>query len=124
MRLQDTHKNILALCADDDTGFWLVVKTIANGAYSFEKLPEWVRPKTIEVLRDLLQSGLIEAGNFESQNSGSYKFQPILLPTDEVIKYIEREWDELRKLPNIGDICWFRATLAGKQMADELGLKA
>jgi len=123
MELQEIHKEMLALCAHDYLGFWLVVKRVAKDAYS-DTLPEWVRPKTLEAIRYLLQSGLIEAGNFEHEDSGSYKFQPMLLPVDEVIRYIEREWDELGRTPNISDICWFIATSLGKQLANDLGLRA
>lgn len=122
MELQEIHKEILALCAHDYLGFWLVVKRVAKDAYS-DKLPEWVRPKTLEAIRYLLQSRLIEAGNFEHKDSGSYKFQPMLLPVDEVIRYIEREWDELGRTPNISDICWFIATSLGEQLANDLGLR-
>ncbi len=123
MELQDIHKKILALCAYDYTGLWLVITRVNKDAYSLDKLPEWVHQKTIEVIRYLLQSGLIETGNFEAEDSGGFKFQPIPLPIDEVIKYIEREWDELGRTPNIGDVCWFRATPIGKQLAHDLGLK-
>lgn len=123
MDFQDIHKEILGLCADDDIGLWLIIKRVAKDDYIIDSVPEWGRQKTLEVLRDLLQNGLIGAGNFQAKDSGGYEFQPLKLSTDEVINYIEREWDELGKTPNIGDICWFRATLAGEKLADDLGLK-
>ncbi len=124
MELEDIHKKLLADCAYDDMGLWVVVSYVSDDAFSDDSMPEWVRQKTLEVIRFLLQKGLIEAGNFEHEDSGGYRFQPMLLPVDKVINYIEREWDELGRAPNIGDICWFRATPAGKKLAGELGLKA
>jgi hypothetical protein len=120
MELQDIHKAILAECAYDDVGLWAIVWDVNQGPYGSEaRLPEWVRQKTIETIRDLLQSGLIEAGN-----PNGPKFQSVSSSVDETIAYIEREWDRLGRAPNIGDVCWFRATPAGEQLAHELNLRA
>jgi hypothetical protein len=61
-----------------------------------------------------LSDELIEAGNFEVGESDKYIFIPMRLPANEKIDFIQKEWDELGKTPNIGDVCWFRATPAGK----------
>ncbi len=124
MGIQDIHKEILELCIDDGVGFWLILKRISKDTYALDSVPEWAHQKTVAVIKDLMQSGLIEAGNFVSDDSGSFKFEPILLSVDEVITYIEQEWDKLGKSPNIGDVCWFKLTLSGKQLANELGLRA
>jgi hypothetical protein len=117
MELQEIHKEILDLCNDDDTGLWLIIKRVAKDAYSLNNLPVWVRLKTIEVLSDLLGNGLIEAGY-----PNGPKFRPISLSADEAIAYIQQEWDKLERVPNIGDICWFRATSSGEHLAEDLGL--
>lgn len=124
MDIQDTHKEILELCIGDGVGFWLILKRISKDTYALDSVPEWVRQKTMTVIKDLMQSRLIEAGHFDPDDTGGFRFRPILLSVDEVIKYIEQEWDRLEKTPNIGDVCWFRLTLAGKQLTSELGLKA
>ena len=117
MELQDIHKDILALCAADETGLWLIIKRVAKDQYSLEQLPTWVQSKTIEVIGDLLRKGLIEVGNPNGPT-----FEPISDSLEETIAFIEREWDKLGKTPNIGDLCWVRATSAGEQLARELDL--
>lgn len=117
MELQEMHKEILGLCADDDTGLWLIIKRVSKDAYSISSVPDWVRQKTLTLIRDLLQGQLIEAGN-----PNGPKFQSLFSSVPETITYIETEWDKLGKTPNIGDICWFRATPAGEQLARELHL--
>jgi len=120
MELQEIHKDILAECADDDMGLWAIIRRVYQGPYSYHaRLPEWVRQKTIEIVRDFLQDQLIEAGNPNGPT-----FQPLSASVDEIIAYIEREGDQLGRTPNIGDVCWFRATSAGKKLANDLDLKA
>ena len=114
MKLQNIHQEILMLCADDYTGLWLVVRTISKDAYPLDAMPDWVRQQALKVIKDLLQTELVEVGNFEAE---SFKFQPLLLSAEETISYIQREWDELGRAPTIGDICWFRATPAGEKLA-------
>ncbi|HET9909552.1 MAG TPA: hypothetical protein VFQ23_23090 [Anaerolineales bacterium] len=115
MKLQNIEKEILGLCVDDDTGFWLIIKRIAKDSYSIVSVPESVRKKTMEVIRHLLQNQLIVAGN-----PNGPKFRACSLSTPDLIAYIVQEWDKLGSTPNIGDICWFRATPAGEKLAREL----
>jgi len=115
MNLPVIHKEILKLCADDDTGLWLIIKRVAEDAYSIVSVPDWVRQKTMEVIRDLLENELIVAGN-----PNGPKFQPLFSSVPETMTYIEQEWAKLGKTPNIGDVCWFRATPPGEQLASEL----
>ena len=117
MNLQDIHKEILTLCVDDYTGLWLVVRSISKDAYPLDAMPKWVRQQAIQVIEDLLRAGLIEAGNFEPK---SFEFQTITLTTDETINYIQHQWDELGRAPTIGDVCWFQATAAGEQLAQQI----
>lgn len=109
MKLQKIHKLILVECTQDNVGLWSIIWKVNQGGYAYtSKLPARIRLRTIEIIRDLLQDHLVEAGNL----SGS-KFHPLTLSVDETIAYIEQEWDKLGRTPNIGDICWFRATPAG-----------
>lgn len=119
MELQDIHKEVLMLCADDDTGLWLVLRRICGDEYYFGTIPDWLRQKAMSIIHDLLSDGLIEAGNFEGEVSGKYKFVPMLLPADEITKFIEQESNDLGKTPNMGDVCWFRATEFGEKLAKE-----
>jgi hypothetical protein len=76
----------------------------------------------MNIIRDMLKDNLIMAGNFEKEDTGKYEFVPILLPVDRIIEFIEHEWASLGKTPNIGEVCWFRATASGENLAKELNL--
>ena len=118
MDLNDLKKDILCECAHDDVGLWSILRTISANLYFAEKLPEWVQPKALQIIRDLVDEGLIEAGNPNGPT-----FRAISPITDETLAFIVREWDALGRTPNLGDVCWFRATLKGKQLSDDLGLE-
>ena len=120
MELQAIHKTIIKLCADDDIGLWHLLKQICGDEYYWSTIPDWLRQDAMNIIRDLLDSSLIQAGNFEREETGVHKWVPILLPADEIIKFIEQEWNFLGKTPNMGDVCWFRATESGEKFVKEL----
>jgi hypothetical protein len=120
MEIQDAHKEILALCANDDTGLWLVLRRICGDEYYFGTIPHWLRQKAINIIRDLLSSGLIVAGNFEVGELEKHRFIPMLIPVNEIVEFIEQEWNSLGRTPSLGDICWFRATETGENFAKTL----
>ena len=118
MKLTDLHKEILAICVDDYAAFGLITKRISKDVYYLDPLPTWARRKTIDLLRDLLKHGLIIAGHLGGPNEP--EFTEISLTVDEIVAFIEAEWDKLNRTPDIGDICWFNATVAGEQVSKEL----
>lgn len=123
MDLSAKHKEILGECAYDHVGLWSVIRTIDDNAYWEGLLPASVRSEVMQLIRDLLEHGLIEAGNFAPDREAQAGWLPISGSTDTVIAAIARAWDELDRTPNIGDVCWFTATPAGKKLAEELDLK-
>lgn len=72
MKLQNLHLEILASCAYDDVGLWVIVRIVSEEEYFANKLPEWVRQKTLQIIRDLLEEGLIEAGKFHGMIYNTY----------------------------------------------------
>lgn len=146
MELTDLHKQIIVECADDDIGLWSILWSINGGGYSTRHpLAKGVREKAIEIIHDLLESGLIEPGFprlpdhaeqelrslqqkkpiptdaiFELLNNNPPKWEPRVFSAGATINYIQREWDSLGQDPNIGDIIWFRATPAGERLAQTL----
>jgi hypothetical protein len=117
MVYQDLEKEILYLCSDDETELWLIINRVSKYSYNATIDSKLVREKTIEIIRKFLTDDLIEVGN-----PNELSFEKLLLSVDETIAYIEEEWNKLSKTPNLGDICWFRATPKGEQVAHELGL--
>ncbi len=63
MKLTDLHKSIIIECAHDDVGLWSILRQINGGGYSRNApLAKGVREKAIEIIRELLENGFIEAG--------------------------------------------------------------
>src|SRR5688572_24763410 len=143
MQLTDLHKEIVMECASDETGLWAILWILNGGGYSANApLAKGVKEKAIEIIHDLLQGGLIEAGfpelpehvqtqlqELQQQNPRPMRaidellknnlpsWKPLSYSVSDTIAYIQREWDGLGRDPNIGDIIWFRATAAGERLA-------
>ena len=117
MQLTDSQKEILDYCVDDFTGLWLFVKVISRNLDidEFDDLPEWIQPKVLDTIRSMLQLKLIEAGTIQKK-----KFVPFTNTVDEIITYIENEWNLLPRRPTLGDVCWFVSTPLGEQLAKDL----
>jgi hypothetical protein len=69
----------------------------------------------------MLQYGWLVLGR-PIDRDGEVIFQLYSMSVAETITFIENEWYKLERLPNLGEICWFRATPAGMQLANDLGL--
>jgi len=132
--LSDLHKEILIRCSDDDVGLWEVVRVVVRdfvrqqpGGSEFLELiystntgdgsqlvereraidPNLVRERVLQVIRDLLDAGLIDAGFPGKQGTWeSWNLSPA-----ETMRRIEAEWDALGHPPTIGDIVWFISTI-------------
>lgn len=136
MRLSDLHMRILEACVNDEVGLWEVIRKVireivceqrGTSVYSppgglwtkeaSDKLAELERTvdshrlqqRTLEILRDLLETRLIDAGSPTAD--GGWKSWD--LSPAATIERIRVEWDKLGNLPNIGDIVWFISTIEG-----------
>ena len=119
MELREIHKSVLAECAHDDVGLWSVIVRVYGQSYARHSiLPDAVRRETISIVNDLLSEGLIEAGN-----PNGLEFMRFSWSVSGIIDYIENEWNRLARTPDVGEVCWFRATPNGKKLANELGLE-
>lgn len=122
MELSDLHKMILVECARDDVQLCEVIFRV-NGLQHYrqdEVLPPGVRRKVIEIIRDLLQEKLIQAGFPPAIEAKEQIWTSLSLPPAETIDYIEQEWDHLGHNPSLGDVIWFKATDAGEQLARQI----
>jgi hypothetical protein len=122
MDLDDVQKELLAECAHDHVGLWKVVKRVGGENYWMKPLPTSIRERTIKVISDLLQSGWIEVGTYVGDKERGWEWNPMQGPDSAILDFIETEWDKLGETPNLGDVCWFTATPAGKTLAYDLGL--
>ncbi len=122
MELSNLHKMILVECALDDVQLSEVIFRV-NGLQHYrrdEVLPPEVRQKVMEIIRDLLQEKLIQAGFPPAIEAKEQVWTDLSLPPAETIDYIEREWNNLGHNPSLGDVIWFKATELGEQLAQEI----
>jgi hypothetical protein len=96
-----------------------VVWDVNGCGYSAESLPEWVRGKTIELLKKLLSKELIIIGT--RHEDSCFEFIPYLESNESILEKIEVEWDELGP-PNIGGKFWVEPSQKGKELAKKLML--
>lgn len=120
MELSELQKGLLSYSALDDMGLWIIPWRITNSGVTYES-NESARSQTITVIRNMLENGWLAVG-MPIDKDGKVVFQMFSMSVDEAITFIESEWDKLGRLPDIGEVCWFRATPAGMQLAIEQGL--
>jgi hypothetical protein len=92
---------VLGYCADDYTGLWLIVAELrdrSGGAIDDRGI--------LDILYGLLKEGQIQAGFPTHDGRG---FEPWPSSPEETISRIEREWRQLGREPDIGEIVWLNA---------------
>jgi len=132
--LIDLPSDILLYCYRAYVSVWSIIKEVKF----FEKEtlhddPKKVRDRTLVVLKDLLESGLIKAGfsddghdlkmNWlkpqDSINDQLKKWNWNLSPGDSIDR-IKKEWDALGREPGLNDIAFFLITQKGYQKLRKL----
>jgi hypothetical protein len=81
-----------------------------------EQNPQEVYRKTMQVIKELLSEGLIQAGMFPVIGD----FEIWNLQTTEILNRIKHEWEALAREPHVGEIVWFIATEKGENDASLL----
>ena len=123
MELEQIHKDMLAECAHDEVAVGHLIWRLKGGGYELDDAEFVVpNPRLLSIIKTLLGHELIEAGVFQSGSCGDHEFAPERASAEVVVAHIERAWNELGRAPQIGEVCWFRATAKGKRLAIELGL--
>jgi hypothetical protein len=112
-------KNILIECSEDDVGLWSIIREVKSGFQDLDD--ETLRKVTLELLSELLEAELIQAG-YPSLEEKS--FNVCSLSPKELIVKIEKEWLKLGREPRLGDIVWFVTTDKGDKKAEELKKKS
>src|SRR5262249_231990 len=96
--------HLLAESKEDHTGLWYVLTNVERDLHP--EGPAQARRITLDLVRELLESGQLRAGFPTLDGRG---FVPWTLSPAEALARIEREWDALGREPTIGDIVWFDA---------------
>lgn len=118
MELTDLHEGLLLAGLFDYIHIGdPLFHVMGRGYLSTQPLPQGVRQRAIQLISDLLEMGLIEAGNLRY---GPDEFKPWNLSPQETIRVIENEWDHLDHTPVVGEIVWFRLTPLGEEIAKEI----
>jgi hypothetical protein len=86
---------------EDYVGLWSIVKQIRRVVP--ELSDDGIREITIDLLRDLLDAGVLTVG-FPTLDGGS--FESWTISSRDAITRIEQEWALLGRDPNIGEIVW------------------
>lgn len=104
--IKEIRRDVLVECSEDYVGVWSVIWLLRR-KFSDQSEAE-IRQKALDVIRPLLEDGLIEAGPIEGDWSEAWA-----IPSPEILYRIEAGWDELGHEPKMWDICWFRTTQKG-----------
>lgn len=102
-KIQTITKEVLRECEDDCVALWWIVAKLKN-AFGENFSQERIRELTLRVAKNLLASGVIEAG----WPTGKGGWEPWRVSPEAALTRIESEWDALGEEPNIGsEIVWF-----------------
>lgn len=122
---QEIKQDLIEECQEDFVGLWEIINKMKRG-YP-EATSEEIRKKSMQLVRDLLEEG-IRAGYFSGKRVHKteldsneiyvrdirdrdyyFLFEFWDMKIEDIIKRIEREWDELGREPDIEDIVEFIA---------------
>ncbi len=92
----------LAEAKADEVGLWLVLETIRDELGITD--PGVLRAMTLDYVRRLLESGEVVADWYTADGIARSN-----VPIPEIVSRIDRQWDELGREPNIGEIIVFRS---------------
>ncbi|WP_254563963.1 hypothetical protein [Oscillatoria sp. HE19RPO] len=103
---------------EDYVGLWEIIYNVRERFPQAN--PHEIRLMTIEAIREVLETGLMQIGMFESVEGNNLEYQIWDFSIDSIINRIEKEWNELGRTPNIGDIAWLITTKKGEQKAKNI----
>lgn len=105
--------HLLEEAKEDEVGLWYIISGLRDDCGVVDPLEN--RRVTLEVVKELLEAGHVQAGYYSPDGTG---FEPWPLSPREVIARINSEWDALGREPNIADIVIFMSPdHAGTKMA-------
>lgn len=99
---------------EDHIGLWEFVAAITREIPSGDETA--VKRGVITMAEDLLERGLMVAGFPDERGD----FDAVGEDATGVASRIDREWDELGRPPDIGEVIWFDLTEDGESYAREL----
>lgn len=115
--LNPIKSELMAECRDDHVGLWAILNSVRD---RFEPIADTESHRVvIDIIRDLLASGRIGAGQFAAIGSEwVFDFWP--LSPDETVERINREWDSLGRDPIPGEVVWLTALENGGSLPNRM----
>lgn len=111
------RREILAELADDYVGLWDVARMVTEEVGD-EDLAA-VRESTMRLVEGMLLLGLIRCG--VAKDDGG--FDPWPTGPEDPVQVLNERWDEIERVPTLGDIAWFDSTPRGRDASDGAILK-
>jgi hypothetical protein len=96
--------------ADD----WVTAAEVAWVAKSAgkAKADDDIKALSLDIINTVLQAGLMRAGDVTDGGFFAWDISP-----SDASGRIERAWEQLGRLPNLGEVCWLANTEAGHERA-------
>jgi hypothetical protein len=112
MQLDELRLDLLRRASDDVVGLWEVWRVVKR----LHPSPvEVQRREALCALKDLLDGGLIKAGQY-SPPKGWVWWD---IPPQEIVTKIDRDWRALGGEPTLGDVASFKSTSLGEKYVEE-----
>jgi hypothetical protein len=108
------EREILLEGLDDYLGLWEFVASVRDESDS-DNAGE-IRRRTLALVHGMLDEGLASPG-FPTRDG---HFDVVEMDAEDAIARISREWGELGREPDVGDIIWLRLTDKGRKAAREI----
>ena len=93
---------------------WIQAGEVASVVLSADKQATTndIRRVALEVIAELVRSGLMKAGDVTSEGFTEWSMTP-----DDAVQRIVREWNAIDRSPQLGEICWLSNTSEGDRRA-------
>jgi hypothetical protein len=98
----EIERGIVQESKDDIIGLWSILWEVKHHMPDISQSA--AKTTTLKIVRRLIEERGLVAGRPER---GGRSFIRWNLSTEETLKRIEHEWEELGREPNIGEIVWF-----------------
>jgi hypothetical protein len=107
--LEQLKEHLLTECRDDEVGLWYIVKHVREDCDL--QNPVDVQRLTLQLVRELLETGEVVAGWYAPLESGlpPWRIVPWAGDMADILARISTEWDQLGRDPNIGEIVVLQA---------------
>ena len=103
---------------EDYVGLWQIIDDFR---VNFPQAnPQEIKLMTLEATREILETGFMEIGMFEYVDEKNLEYQIWNLDIESIINRIEREWDELGRIPRLGEIAWLVTTKKGEKETERI----